>query len=102
VSCPLPSGCRVDAVWHPMLGGLCSSLALLFETPGRATELMLFLVPRGLDVCYRWLVERRVLSPIPRFEAVVCGAAVFILLTQERTTLKPTIARALDLVFGPQ
>ena len=92
--------CHMSTLPHPLV--CCSGLSLLFEQPKRASELMLFCLPRAVEVMFA-LLERRGLARRFRYgEAFVFCAALAIMLSLDRRDFSKTYASVLRFLFGPE
>jgi len=56
--CLLRNWRRADEVWHPSVGGFMSGLSLFIESPFRRPELMLYTLPRAMEVAMRLIPNR--------------------------------------------
>lgn len=56
--CLLRNWTKSDAPWHPAVGGFMSGLSLILESPFRRPELMLYTLPRAMEVAMRLIPNR--------------------------------------------
>lgn len=89
-----------DSWWQASLAGVLSGLALSFEAPKRASELMLYCLPKGLDVGFQLLERRGLVKRMPYGSVVMFSAAMAIVLALDRSDFRPAYASLLGLLFG--
>lgn len=91
---------RRDAWWQAALVGTLAGLSLRFEAPKRASELMLYCLPKGIDVAFQLLERRGLVQRVPYGNALMFAAAMAIVLALDRSDFRPTYAGLLDMLFG--
>ncbi|KAA0159176.1 hypothetical protein FNF27_00435 [Cafeteria roenbergensis] len=89
-----------DSWWQASLAGVLSGLALSFEAPKRASELMLYCLPKGLDVGFQLLERRGLVKRMPYGSVVMFSAAMAIVLALDRSDFRPAYSSLLGLLFG--
>ena len=84
-----------DDGWSAMLSGLLTGFACLFETPSRVSELMLYCVPKALDICWNFGGKYWGWKPVDKFEVVLFVLGNAALVSALQTDLKSTYFNAL-------
>ena len=98
--CACRNAFNYDAGWHGALAGLLTSASLVFEEGRRVQELMLYCVPKGLEVAWLWAREKRLVRSVPYGDALLFSAACAIIGSTEPNDFKPTYSRLLRFLFG--
>jgi len=91
---------RSDAWWQASAAGVLSGLALSFEAPKRASELMLYCLPKAVDVAFQLLERRGLVSRVPLGNVVMFSVAMAIVLALDRSDFRPAYSSLLGLLFG--
>jgi len=89
-----------DAWWHCALAALTSGVPLLLESDKRASELMLYCMPKGVEIVFQWLERRGWVSRLPLGDAIMFGSAMALALALNRSDFKGANAHLLDFLFG--
>ncbi len=93
---------RRDTDWQPLVAGALTAVPLLIETKQRRVELMLYTLPKGVEVCWRYLVSRGVLRSLPGGDSLLFAVALAVFLAVDRQRHKPAFRGLLKLLFGDQ
>lgn len=83
-----------------MYGQLSTGLSLFFEHPKRRFELMLYCVPRALDIVWQALVRRGLVRYVRHSEVALFCLSMAAIMASPAAHFKPTYLRALRFVFG--
>lgn len=89
-----------DAGWQAGVAGVLSGMALSLEAPQRASELMLYCLPKGIDVAFQLLERRGLVSRLPLGNVAMFSIAMAIVLALDRSDFRPAYASLLGLLFG--
>jgi hypothetical protein len=89
-----------DSVPQAFMGGFLTGLACLFERPSRVSELMLYCVPKSVEVCWNWLVKHHGLTPVPFYELPLFMLGSGILVAARREDIKSTYFNVLLFAIG--
>ena len=94
--------CRRDTAWQPLVAGALTAFPLLAESKQRRAELMLYTMPKGVEVCWRFLVSRGYVTGVPLGEVLLFAVALAVFLAVERRRHKAAFRGLLKLLFGDQ
>ena len=70
---------KVDR-WNVILAGFLSGFGLLWEPPGRRTELALYFLPRFLEALWGFSKKRQWVTPIKHGEIIIFAIAMGIIM----------------------
>lgn len=98
--CVVCGDCSRDDWWHPVVAGHLTGLSLFWEQPKRRSELMLYCLPRGIEVCWRALREAGWVNDIQGAGIVMFALAMALTLSVNRKDLKPAMQGILWVLFG--
>jgi hypothetical protein len=100
--CLIRNAIQSDTSQQAFLGGLLTGFACLFERPSRVSELMLYCVPKSLQVI--WLFGRKHYSswvkPVPWFEVPLFMIGSAILVSGMKQDLNTTYFNLLKFLVG--
>jgi hypothetical protein len=93
---------KSDAWWQAGVAGVLSGMAMSFEAPQRASELMLYCLPKGIDIAFQLLERRGLVSRMPFGNVFMFSAAMAIVLALDRSDFRPAYSSLLGLLFGTE
>ncbi|KAH9262270.1 hypothetical protein BASA82_000681 [Batrachochytrium salamandrivorans] len=96
--CMLRNARLKDDLFNATVGGGLTGLACLFETPSRVSELMLYCVPKALEVVWNYGVKYHHWKTVPYFELVLFTLGNAVLVSALKEDLKSTYFNALAFV----
>lgn len=94
------NSCRRDDWWHAVLAGNLSALSLFWEQRKRRSELMLYCLPRGVEVVWRLLREAGFVSDVNNAGPIMFALAMAAMLAVSRKDLKPALQGLLWVLLG--
>lgn len=98
--CALRNLRHEDAAWHAAAAGLISGSALLFEQGKRASELMLYCMPKGIEVAFQLLERAGLVVRVQGGDVIMFCAAMGVILALDREDFRPAYAAFLNILFG--
>lgn len=98
--CALRQARGKDAWWHCGVAAMLSGLPLMLESDKRVSELMLYCMPKGVEVVFQWLERRGWVSRLPFGDCIMFAAAMALALALNRSDFKGANAHLLDFLFG--
>jgi len=98
--CMMRNTTMQDTAPQAILGGFFTGFACLFERPSRVSELMLYCVPKSLEVCWNWLVKHYGAKTVPFYEIPLFVLGSAILVAARREDIKGTYFNILVFAVG--
>jgi hypothetical protein len=92
--------CRRDEQWQPALAGFLSAAGLVFEDDKRSAELMLYCMPKGMNVVFGMLERNGWARRFRGGATLLFCAAMGLVLAADRHDLKGAYAGLLKALFG--
>jgi hypothetical protein len=102
VLCVLREARGEDAWWHPVAAGVCTCVAVGWESPTRVHELLLYTATRSLEVLWDLGERRGAVARVRGGSVLLFMAALAGLLALPRSDLKPAYRSLLTFLFGAQ
>ncbi|GLD91684.1 hypothetical protein PINS_up000217 [Pythium insidiosum] len=100
VVCTLRNALQKDYVFQAWLGGIISGGSLFFEDPKRRFELMLYCVPRAIDIIWQLLKRRGLVRYVRHSEIVLFCLSMSVIMSRPPEYFKPTYLRIIRFFFG--
>ncbi len=98
--CVLRNAFQKDMTLNAIVSGLFTGSSLFLEHPKRRFELMLYCVPRALDIVWQVLKRKGIVRYINHSEVVLFSVSMAVLMAQPPEHFKPTYLRILRFLFG--
>lgn len=98
--CTIRNTFKKDYVAESWMGGLMTGLSLFFEDPKRRFELMLYCVPRALDILWQILKRRGLVRYVKHSEVVLFCLSMSLIMSRPPEHFKPTYLSILRFLFG--
>jgi len=98
--CALRQARGMDQAWHCIVAAMMSGLPLLLESDKRVSELMLYCMPKGIEVAFQLLERKGIVSRMPMGDVVMFAVALGLALGLNRSDFKGANAHLLDFLFG--
>jgi len=98
--CMMRNFTQQDTVPQALLGGFLTGFACLFERPSRVSELMLYCVPKSLEVCWNYLAKHAGAKPVPLYELALFVIGSSLLVAARREDIKSTYFNVLVFAVG--
>ncbi|TMW60631.1 hypothetical protein Poli38472_000673 [Pythium oligandrum] len=100
IVCTLRNAFQYDHPIEGVLGGVATGASLFFEDPKRRFELMLYCVPRALDIVWQLLKRRGIVRYVKHSEVALFCLSMAIITSRPAEHFKPTYLRILRFLFG--
>jgi hypothetical protein len=100
VICFLRTHSARDEWWHASLAGVVASAGLVFEDDKRASELMLFVLPKSIEILWQIAERNNVVRRFPGGDVLLFALALATALAVDRKDFRPMYARVLDFLVG--
>jgi hypothetical protein len=93
---------EADDGWQAAAAGFVSGLALSVEQEKRGKELMLYCLPKGIEVGWQLLERQGWVRRVPFGNVLMISAALAIVLALDRADLSSSYASLVNLLFGSE
>lgn len=98
--CVMRNARQTDTPLQAIIGGLLTGFACLFERTSRVSELMLYCVPKSLDVVWNYLAKHHGFRALPLFELPIFMLGCGILTSSLKQDLKTTYFNVVKFLVG--
>ncbi|CAI5712313.1 unnamed protein product [Hyaloperonospora brassicae] len=100
VICMARNALRRDEAAAPLAAGIATGGALFFEHTKRRFELMLYCLPRAIDIVWQLLKRRGIVRYVKHSEVVLFCLSMSLIMSSPARYFKPPYLQILRFIFG--